>query len=753
MPRPALALPPQATSQPESVGQMALRVKRLLPRVTADSGVVQPGTWIRVKEGNHLKLGFTVSLTQIVLECDPKPPVPDPRAHPEFDTAHSAASEPALPAWHSRDTVEQRCETVNFAKRFPRGFPNALFPPVHPTMDEAIPFHTAGSLPLLRTVAFTGPAFCLQPGDSVIIRGQTAVIDRVRDVLVEADGPLRAMELVPPVCDIDERDVVRLARLHYDDDSGFKEKTGCWQPLNHLRQHLLWPAPTPRLLDRVRITGEHRVMDEGVGHISHIADDGETIMVERENSESIEIDLARLRREFRLGDAVLVARGKHKSRKGFVTALHKRGLLAIFDFLVEEVAVDFLAFDADTDSSALFAAHLFGGQYTRCSEVPHPVIPLPRGPAPSTSLTRTQDDLAYHAEKDARLAATSKIRAVDFTAIHTMVSKLRQLDQTQVNLIECVGQRYENLEVLVVGTDKLGKKTGTTIDGYSASVFKGKHSIVIGDFDSPERVKRLQKQDLNRRKNLRGDTRSITVTIRENSGARFQVLVEKVVHATWDPLTLSAGSLFAELVAPGYRSERVCPISKTAAARVIDAHTLAGEDTGTWLCTAAVVNKRLDVVIQGAAHFQGTNTMSASDKLRKLEGKQGVVLLTEIWCEADLKKKKFRVYRVGGAQGLPQQVPGHCIKPLRVAADTRPVTEGIHRVVILGADVDDDKSHVGKYAEMQPHTPHSYGDGIVAVRLQGVPPVVRFYHVLRLCRSTNEPISCKEGDFPPTSFH
>ncbi|KAJ7447426.1 hypothetical protein FB451DRAFT_1411844 [Mycena latifolia] len=70
------------------------------------------------------------------------------------------------------------------------------------------------------------------------------------------------------------------------------------------------------------------------------------------------------------------------------------------------------------------------------------------------------------------------------------------------------------------------------------SHFKGKVGMVIGDFDSTERAHRLGAQKLDQRKHIRGDTDSIQVTVKEEiTNAQFTVPIDQLVHdATGLPL-------------------------------------------------------------------------------------------------------------------------------------------------------------------------------------------------------------------------
>ncbi|KAJ7648903.1 hypothetical protein B0H17DRAFT_1215483 [Mycena rosella] len=357
-----------------------------------------------------------------------------------------------------------------------------------------------------------------------------------------------------------------------------------------------------------------------------------------------------------------------------------------------------------------------------------PQCPLACLAPPSLSLTRQEDYEAYYVEQDARNAATATITSVDFTKLHTLVSKLKQLDQERTELTERIARCFEGLEVLVVGAQAT---YGRTVDGYKASVFKGKRGTVIADFDSKERAERLKRQELKRRKNIQG-TRGGSLRRTRLPLAQARFLPNWLLRRTPQMASVARKWLVPRPpTRPGTPVPQLQPgASGEAFGGVVGiiAHTLAGEDTGAWLCVTALVRKHVDVMIKGVRAWGGTKDMKNSNKLRKVEGKHSVVLLSEQFPEGELKRTKFRVYRVGGDGGLPQQ-----------------------RVLVLGGDVDNDKSQIGQYAETQPHIQHSHGDGVVTVRFeQGN---VRFYHELSLCRSTNKAIDSPDHSFPASSFN
>ncbi|KAJ7694350.1 hypothetical protein B0H17DRAFT_1199222 [Mycena rosella] len=308
MPKPAPTLPPREIA-PESATHTAFRLKRLLPATSKDA--VEIGTWIRFRESRKSKpvLAFTVANNQVLLK---------------------------------REMV-----------RFPRPLLKANNPCVFPTIEEVAPFLGAFNefRAVMTAARFIGPAFALQPGDRAIVlppagtlAGADVWITQIQDFVHQGSDrytPLRGAL-------IEGKDVVRLAHVspHYRGDNAVVYRgdnalvkggaRGAWHPLNLLKRHVLCPSPPPRILDRVRVTGAHRGMDGGVAWIVQIQDipeipSGQMIMVKGEDNEMFEIELSKLRREFRLGDEVVVARSDLKSRKGFVTVIHPGAVLEIFD--------------------------------------------------------------------------------------------------------------------------------------------------------------------------------------------------------------------------------------------------------------------------------------------------------------------------------------------------------------------------------------------------------------------------------------
>ncbi|KAJ7700449.1 hypothetical protein B0H17DRAFT_1195844 [Mycena rosella] len=812
MPKPAASAVPPLPSQvheTETAGQMLHRLKQLVPPASS-SDVVQNGTWIRYRYKKAApQLAFAFSLQRVLVQL---PPETGDALLPRRDDESSDNADNA-----EVDVVGRLSDTrPRFQAIVPRKpLRQAAYPRVYPTIEEVAPFF--GVYEQFGNARFVGPAFSLQAGDRVIVsEGQRAgdhfYILKVHDFLADTTNKDRyiPLERVPKETAVDQNLVVRMAKLHMRAEPT-KENPGFWHPLHQLRRHVLYPSALPQILDRVQITGLHPSLDQGVAWIMDVQDIGDhrqRVKVQRQN-ETLDVELDRLRRDFRLGDQLLVARSEHKLRKGFVTALLDCGVLELFDgsqpewsqwtdahpdtdsggefgmahtFQVRSADVDFRPFNDDGNDSAMFAVHEFAGQYTARSEVTHLSIPRPPNKAPSILLTKAEDASAIWADKDARAVASDfagyglagKFKQLDEEQSQRLlqIASFQQNDKAKLELVYKVGHRFEGLDVVVVGA----RIMNPTIENRKGSVFKGKRGRVIGDYDTAKRVARLRAQDLALRKNLRADTCGIMVSIRGADNRVFQIEVDKLIHAgTRLPLAQAVylpNSLLKRT--PEMASEKTStkrlrtpspePLASSDSAwgsplvawQPVVVLSLAGEDTGAWLCTAAVVRKHVNVEILGVSALPRKNKMKTSDSLRELEGKRGIMLLGEQVAEKELDKSKINLYRVGGATGLPRKIPGKCIKLLRVGDDGRSIVEVAQRILVLGPDVEGDKWKVGRYAETDLLMLHTHGDGVVGVRFYpervGNAVETGFYHVLQLCRSTNQDIDSPDHPFPRSAF-
>lgn len=174
--------------------------------------------------------------------------------------------------------------------------------------------------------------------------------------------------------------------------------------------------------------------------------------------------------------------------------------------------------------------------------------------------------------------------------------------------------------------------------------------------------------------------------------------------------------------------------------------TLPGEETGEWLCANGLLNKRLDVVLQGIATYDN-RVIRNSPKWLAMEGKTCILVQANAGknrkVERDqLKKKKVKVYQVGSTTANPEDVPPETIRPRRTLADGRSISVVTQRVVIIGSSVHGPlETNIGRYAETRPNPDNTElygGPNYVWVQVEGGD--MHLYHVSSLCLSVNEAI-------------
>lgn len=171
--------------------------------------------------------------------------------------------------------------------------------------------------------------------------------------------------------------------------------------------------------------------------------------------------------------------------------------------------------------------------------------------------------------------------------------------------------------------------------------------------------------------------------------------------------------------------------------------TLAGEDTGEWLCHGALIGKRLDVVLEGIATYNNRKIKN-SPKWQGLNGKTGVlvqVLTPENRrVHADsLETKKVKLYHPGSPTANPVDVPPTTIRPRRTLDGTS-ITLVMQRVVIVGPGCHAElPENIGRYGQTRPDpdTQAAYGGpNFVRVQIEGGDSYV--YHISSLCLSLNK---------------
>ncbi|KAF8126657.1 hypothetical protein K438DRAFT_2001267 [Mycena galopus ATCC 62051] len=312
------------------------------------------------------------------------------------------------------------------------------------------------------------------------------------------------------------------------------------------------------------------------------------------------------------------------------------------------------------------------------------------------------------------------------------------------------GRRYEGIPVQV-----------------TKEVHKGFRGVVIGDHDSASRARRLGSSG----DHGRWDQDGILLTIgHETSNARIENIdIDHVWHEFTNLKLSQARFLPAEILygkkpspnnVPKFQGSFPRPQTPPRPRTPTLLYTAPlwtepdpsptlddkgfGEETGQWISLPQLSMKRLDVKVVGVA-----NIRKASRTISALEGKFGRLLITTPVPSGD---PKVDVYGVG-RNGLMHAVQRSCVKPRRVDDAGRSFWEITERVVVLGADVLSNSSHIGKYAQTVPMFPHNHGRGVVAVRFPGggaERPC--FFHETMLCLSPNVHLPTGLGVFEATDF-
>ncbi|KAF8177161.1 hypothetical protein K438DRAFT_1978802 [Mycena galopus ATCC 62051] len=299
---------------------------------------------------------------------------------------------------------------------------------------------------------------------------------------------------------------------------------------------------------------------------------------------------------------------------------------------------------------------------------------------------------------------------------------------------------------------ELNSWKGRRYEGIPVQVTKGPHKgfrgVVVGDHDSVSRARRLEEYG----HRDRWDQDGILLTIgHETSNARIENIdIDHVWHeftnlklsrARFLPAKVLYGNEAAPNDVPEFRGSFPRPQTPPRPRTPTLPYTaplwtepdpspiLDGEETGQWISLPQLSMKRLDVKVVGVSKIR-----KASPTMAALEGKVGRLLITTPVPSGD---PKVNVYGVG-RNGLMHAVQRSCVKPRRVDDAGRSFWEITERVVVLGADVLSNSSHLGEYGQTIPMFPHNRGRGVVAVRFPGgAAEHPCFFHETMLCLAPN----------------
>ncbi|KAK7038366.1 hypothetical protein R3P38DRAFT_3182458 [Favolaschia claudopus] len=700
---------------------------------------LEKGQWVRVGWGKYKgRLAFVINTNAIYLPGR-KPPIFHLRK--------------------PRHTVQLLKPPTSDEQHSAKYFPHQALLQIA-THEEFAPFANSHHVELRRLVG-TALSPPLRPGDRVVVtsgpyRGQSGYVAGIHITRTSATSKNVAR-------------VIPSYRGAYDPDIA---EHGIFPEMMDLERHLLDFSYVLSVGDRVRFVD---CDVEGVeGRIVKVDAENEVVYFENQNGalyDACTVD--QVTRIWQEGDFVRVRTGEHKGRSGSVMTVNSRkGLVEVFDlnrlelkrpsrqwqdgrlFWVQACAVDFNAV-GDTVTFGLPAAAqkispllLPGSVEERVSYATLFASPGTKHALRPTQIPTT-DDISEQVYAD--VARHYIGLNVSFVA----KGPLKGFRGTVVGVYNSTARESRLRSVEDVQRQKLNE--------YAQSYYP---SITIND----SRLNKFRVQGRNALVQAENDHGGLLLTLRRTGGLDVvqDVAIENVVHY-WTMVPLLETRNMAVEVLRGHQHlvtaeqkhaafppqsppPRPCtPCPSPSSGGFESSPQLEGETNGEWLCLPGLAQKRLDVFVQGVG-----NEPQLSAKVREMEGRGGYLLLNAEIAARETNKKfsrprkadKVDVYglTVGGTK---HPIDRRYLRPSRTGRDGRTVTEMVHRVVVIGGDVQGDLSNRGCYGETDPFVTHSHGPNTVAVRFSL--EQYQFFHASSLCLSENVRITAPHGIFD--TFH
>ncbi|KAJ6553758.1 hypothetical protein DFH09DRAFT_1085516 [Mycena vulgaris] len=648
---------------------------RLKPGLPAKNPPVVARLWILLNGG----LAFVLGPKKVLME-HVKLPVPEPRRMDEEKEEYQWKAKP-------EDTPD-RCEERQIAHVLYQ----KKYPAVQPTINQLLPFRTS-CCKALQSRPFAGPSQPLEAGDYVLIldgerHGQTAYVLQIEKL--SANGQFKHICQLTP---------------HFPFHNA-REKSFPYA----LSQILSPPRPSTSWI-ACGLPSLEAPFDEQLP--STLAVDG---------SQTIEVPIKTLNQYFLPRDHVVVVRGNRKNLHGLVIKVledvamgpgwtvkrHKTGCFNLVDFQVyaEEQAqtlrvmrahVDFVIFHAENTTSTIFQ------QYTRTA-----VVNEPRGATLRPHINSSQtieyrgaaqaDDVeAYLAQQASVAAATTKMVQLEppatFAQLHSILQARDKAAASSTSLLKLGGVEHANKYVQVQGMFRHQDKG-----------FRGQ---ITASFDTKERSNRLRD----------------SLPLVQAQYLPLRVLYTPCLMTpsspkprprTPTPLPQESDPQGTTTSGPGTRTGiREQESLQQRLALKYNQQSLPAELDGTWLGTAGLVGKRVDVVIERITTFVPPRRIrEISAKAIASEGLPGVVLLTEAVSNFG---KQLTVFRVGPKQHKIV-FPPSCVKPQQDHPQGDLITKRVDRVIVLVPDDVGDISLVGSYAQTQLEIMHPHSNDVVGVR-------------------------------------
>ncbi|KAJ7105664.1 hypothetical protein C8R44DRAFT_745815 [Mycena epipterygia] len=653
---------------------------------------------------------------------------------------------------------------------------------VSPSAEQIAPFQKSRH-PALRAAPFWGACAALGEGDRVVVvggehSGKTGYIVMLRDV--------------PVVNESGHRRSAKYAKIQnqYDGMSLIEKRgPGFFVELGRLKRHLLdHPLPL-QPLDRDRVVSGlvHRGL---LGRAIEISGDQVQVEIPSPSNDTpglhkgripetkcFDINVRYLSRNFECGDLVEVVRGLHENRVGMIVASCTGGGLEIFDgqdtthnqiedatyqsmFKVRSADVKFVIFG---DQNTPFAS-AYSAEYTQRSDISHPQLPPPPIFTPEQCQYREKQAEHYRSTLDIMgedpgpcdEPTATKFCTLRSFLLHKLLTYTKEPTLEEILLQD--KSRQERLDKLMRGHRRFeGYKVQAA---FKTSHNKGSRGVVKAERNDRKRDARVASLALRNRRPDLNDVKGIVCHVQWDASNKTEdIPIENLVHqftglkldrAQFLPAAILNGT---EPWKPLPRPRSVTPLPDTpppgeklwAATPPPPEPTLAGEDTGEWLCNEALLNKCLDVVFEGIATF-GNRIMRNSPKWLGLDGKTAVLVLAtsapnrRVYKDS-LTTKKVKVFRPGSDTANPLEVPPPTVKPRRTVADGTSIMLVTQRVVIIGpGHFGELPENIGRYAETCPNPGDAqvYGANYVSVLVEGGDKYL--YHTSSLCLAINEAI-------------
>ncbi|KAJ7104626.1 hypothetical protein C8R44DRAFT_887082 [Mycena epipterygia] len=636
---------------------------------------------------------------------------------------------------------------------------------VSPSVEQIAPFQKSRH-PVLCAAPFRGACAALGEGDRVVVvggehSGKTGYIVMLRDV--------------PVVNESGHRRSAKYAKIQnqYDGTSLIKKRgPGFFVELGRLKRHLLdHPLPL-QPLDRVRVVSGlvHRGL---LGRAIEISSDQVQVEIPSPSNDTpglhegripetkcFDINVRYLSRNFECGDLVEVVRGLHENRVGMIVASCTGGGLEIFDrdktrpiiksktqlirvchqFKVRSADVKFVIFG---DQNTPFAS-AYSAEYTQRSDISHPQLPPPPIFTPEQRQYREKQAEHYRSTLDIMgedpgpcdEPTATKFRTLRSFLLHKLLTYTKEPMLEEILLQD--KSRQERLDKLMRGHRRFeGYKVQAA---FKTSHNKGSRGVVKAERNDRKRDARVASLALRNRRPDLNDVKGIVCHVQWDASNKTEdIPIENLVHqftglkldrAQFLPAAILNGT---EPWKPLPRPRSVTPLPDTpppgeklwAATPPPPEPTLAGENTGEWLCNEALLNKCLDVVFEGITMF-GNRIMRNSPKWPGLDGKTAVLVLAT-------SAPNRRVYK--------DSLTTKKVKVFSTVADGTSIALVTQRVVIIGpGHFGKLPENIGRYAETRPNPGDAqvYGANYVSVLVEGGDKYL--YHTSSLCLAINEAI-------------